>query len=202
MGQQGSELCSIAPRVQLEPKTPSTSHVPRMLSAWPAPDSPGQPVLGNPSHSARGPPTRSRKPLCTAHRWLGPLVEDPAAALLPHLSPDPLAHDCGSRKGDASLSSLAPVPGPGRRSVRLWTDGRNERTNDAHPIVDESLPGVFQLLDEPAEKKTPRTSAKPSGPGVLFWASPFQGTLLMSRDVCGWHGWECSWHQGGRGVLV
>lgn len=55
------------------------------------------------------------------HRWLGALGEDPAAALLPHLSPDPWACDCSSKKGDTSLDPLAPVPDPGRGSGTLWT---------------------------------------------------------------------------------
>lgn len=41
---------------------------------------------------------------------------------------------------------------------------QNEQVEDAHAIVDESLPGVFQLLDEPAEEKMPRTSVTPPGP--------------------------------------
>ena len=120
MGQQGLELCSIAPGAQLGPKTPSTSHVSRMLSAWPAPDFPGQPVLGNPSHSAWGPPTRSRKPSCTPHGWLGPLIEDPAPALLPRLGPDPLAHDWLQKGGRISqLFSTCAWP---RETVSAFVD--------------------------------------------------------------------------------
>ena len=46
-------------------------------------------------------------------------------------------------------------------------DRQNEQVEDAHPIMDEILPGVFQLLDEPAEEKTPRTSATPPRPGEV-----------------------------------
>lgn len=44
----------------------------------------------------------------------------------------------------------------------------NER--GAHPVVDESLPGVLQLLDEPAEGMP--TVSRPPGPGLLARGEP------------------------------
>lgn len=59
--------------------------------------------------------------LCPLTNGLGPSLGIPQLLQLPRLGPDPLACDCGhghppghgSRKGEVSLSSLAPPPGPG-----------------------------------------------------------------------------------------
>lgn len=90
-------------------------------------------------------------------------------------------------------------------------DGQNEQAEDAHPIVDESLPGVFQLLDKPAEEKTPRTSATPPGPGEVSsrrahprghrW-SPGTFAVIMTGNVLGIEGAEEPWLRGTRPPAV
>lgn len=62
----------------------------------------------------------------------------------------------------------------------LWT---KERMNDTHPIMHEGLPGMLQLLDEPAEKKALSTCLT-SG---RHWA--------VSGDICGHHDRGCSQHR-------
>lgn len=75
--------------------------------------------------------------------------------------------------------------------------------NDAHPIVDKCLPGVFQLLDEPGREKAPRTSAKSLGPGLLYQDNPDpRGHWAMLGDICGHHNCRCSWLQAGEAALV
>lgn len=121
-----------------------------------------------------------------------PLAGHPTASC-PHspvLSLTPWAATAGSHgrphsalalgRGPVPLGSGAPARGSGRTS-QLWADaGRNI----AHPVVDERLPGVFQLLDEPAEKREQKWPSSgqfcPQGTRGHLWSSRLDVLLAPS----------------------